>query len=93
MTDFEGKPAPWLQFSDISVGDLGWRMGALEDYLGDWIDGFTSIPRVEREAVLRASCPIPNDWTALCVTLLARPSDEDDDLDEAYQFVSQLLRG
>ena len=52
---------PWLQYPDIPLGSIGWRMGLGEDYWYRFVDWFGSLSGRERERY-RERYPKPEDW-------------------------------
>jgi hypothetical protein len=60
MRDEQMKP-PWLQFPEIKLGSLGWRMGDGEDYWYSWQDWYVSLSEEARSSY-REKFPEPPSW-------------------------------
>ena len=77
---------PWQKHPDIPPGDLGWRMGAGGGYLEEYVSWITSINQINRQAHLKRAVPIPNGWQELVCNLYAYPSDDEEDLQAAWDL-------
>ncbi|AHI33371.1 hypothetical protein AU15_19040 [Marinobacter salarius] len=52
---------PWLQYPDMPLGSIGWRMGAGEDYWYRFVDWYGRLTELERERY-RRRYPKPESW-------------------------------
>lgn len=57
----EQMQPPWLEFSDIPRGSIGWRMGEGEYYLMNWDRWYKKL-RGDKRLEYRASYPEPLNW-------------------------------
>ncbi|TGG95594.1 hypothetical protein E4656_04055 [Natronospirillum operosum] len=52
---------PWLQYPDIPLGSMGWRMGPGEEYWYQFVAWLGELSAAEREAYKRRH-PRPESW-------------------------------
>ena len=52
---------PWLQYPEIQLGSMGWRMGPGEEYWYQFVDWYGRLNEGEREGY-KARYPKPESW-------------------------------
>lgn len=52
---------PWLQYPEIPLGSMGWRMGPGEEYWYQFVDWYGRLNAGEREGY-KARYPKPESW-------------------------------
>lgn len=60
---------PWVKYSNIPYGSVGWRMGTGEGYLDSFKEWFKSRDREIQNAVMKAYND-HNDWEGFYTNLL-----------------------
>lgn len=80
----ESMKPPWLEFPRLPAGDIGWRMGDGEGYLNEFVAWIVALEDGERKLYLDGLRPIPSDWHELVAELYIYPSEDEDELQAAW---------
>ena len=73
---------PWLEFPDLPFAHIGWRMGAGEGYLKEFVSWVTQLEEWKRKEYLEQLRPIPDLWTEFVAQLYIHPSMDEEELDD-----------